>query len=52
MLFTLLLSTVAFTLVFAWWVLHRQRVLAMQDALDDQGLDLALAERRREGGAS
>ncbi len=52
MLFTLLLSTVAFTLVFVWWVLHRQRVLAMQDALDDKGLDLALAERRREGGAS
>ena len=52
MLFTLMLSTVVFTLVFVWWVLHRQRVLAMQDALDDKGLDLALAERRREGGAS
>ena len=48
MLFTLLLSVVAFTLLFVWWVLHRQRVLAMEDAVEDHGLDLALAERRRE----
>ncbi len=48
MLLTLALSTVAFTLVYLWYVLHRQRVLAMVDALDDKGLDLALAERRRE----
>lgn len=51
MLFTLMLALVAFTLLYVWWILHRQRVLAMQDALDDRGLDLALAERRREGGA-
>jgi heme exporter protein C len=49
MLFTLLLATVAFTCLYVWFVLHRQRVLAMQDALDDKGLDLALAERRAEG---
>ncbi len=48
MLFTLMLALVAFTLVYVWWVLLRQRVLAMQDALDDKGLDYALAERRRE----
>ncbi len=48
MLFTLTLSAVAFTLVYVWYVLHRQRVLAMEDALDDKGLDLALAERRSE----
>lgn len=48
MLFTLLLSTVAFSMVYVWYVLHRQRVLHMEDALDDKGLDLALAERRRE----
>jgi len=48
MLFTLMLAVVAFSLLFVWWVLHRQRVLAMQDALDDKGLDYALAERRRE----
>jgi heme exporter protein C len=49
MLFTLLLSTVAFSLFYVWYVLHRQRVLHMQDALDDKGLDLALAERRQAG---
>ena len=49
MLFTLLLALVAFTLLYVWYVLHRQRVLTMQDALDDRGLDLALAARREEG---
>jgi heme exporter protein C len=49
MLFTLLVGVVAFTLVFMWFVLHRQRVLHMRDALDDRGLDRALAERLREG---
>ena len=49
MLFTLMLSLVAFSLLFVWWVLHRQRVLAMLDALDDSGLDRALVERRLEG---
>jgi heme exporter protein C len=48
MLFTLMLAVVTFTLVYTWWVLHRQRVLTMQDVLDDKGLDYALAERRRE----
>ena len=48
MLFTLMLATVAFTMVYVWYVLHRQRVLAMEDALDVKGLDLALAERRSE----
>ncbi|MCU1359590.1 MAG: cmcC [Ilumatobacteraceae bacterium] len=49
MLFTLGLATVAFTMFYVWFVLHRQRVIAMQDALDDKGLDFALAERRAEG---
>ena len=49
MLFTLLLGVVAFTLLYVWWVLHRQRVLLLQDVIDDHGLDLALEERRREG---
>jgi heme exporter protein C len=49
MLFTLLMATVAFTMFYVWFVLHRQRVLAMQDALEDKGLDYALAERRAEG---
>lgn len=50
MLFTLFMGIVAFTLVYVWLLLHRQRVLAMEDAIDDRGLDLALAERR--GGAT
>jgi hypothetical protein len=43
-----LLGTVAFTLMYVWYVLHRQRVLAMEDAIDDRGLDQALLERRNE----
>lgn len=49
MLFTLLLGVVAFTLVYVWYLLHRQRVLMLADAVDDRGLDDALAERLREG---
>ena len=51
MLFSLFLAVIAFTLLFAWLVIHRQRVLAMQDAIDDKGLDYALAQRRAEGDA-
>jgi heme exporter protein C len=49
MLFSLFVGIIAFTLLYAWIVLHRQRVLAMQDMVDDHGLDVALAERRAEG---
>ncbi len=48
MLFSLFVALVAFTLLYVWLVIHRQRVLAMQDALDDKGLDYALAVRRAE----
>ena len=48
MLFTLLLGVVAFTMMYVWFVLHRQRVLMLSDLVDDRGLDDALAERRRE----
>ena len=48
MLFTLFLGVIVFTLMYAWLLLHRQRALAMQDLLDDTGLDLALAARRAE----
>jgi heme exporter protein C len=51
MLFTLLLGIVTFTLLYAWLVIHRQRTLAAEDALDDAGLELAIAERRYEGAA-
>lgn len=49
MLFSLFVGIIAFTLLYTWLLLHRQRVLAMQDAMDDHGLDQALAERRAEG---
>ena len=49
MLFSLFLALIAFTLLFVWLVMHRQRVLAMQDAIEDKGLDHALAQRRSEG---
>ena len=39
---------IVFTLLYVWLVMHRQRVLAMQDALDDRGLEFAIAERRQE----
>jgi len=50
MLFSLFISLIAFTLLFVWLVMHRQRVLAMQDALEDKGLDYALEQRRLEAG--
>jgi heme exporter protein C len=49
MLFSLFVGVVAFTLLYAWLLLHRSRALAMQDQLDDRGLDLALEARRIEG---
>ncbi|MEI6401322.1 MAG: cytochrome c biogenesis protein CcsA [Actinomycetota bacterium] len=52
MLFTLLLGVLAFTMLYVWFVLHRQRVLLLADLVDDRGLDDALAERRREAEGS
>ncbi len=49
MLFSLFIALIAFTLLYVWLVMHRQRVMAMQDALDDKGLDYALQQRREEG---
>ena len=48
MMFTLFVGLVAFTLLYVWLVLHRQRAMAMDDMVADQGLDAALAERREE----
>lgn len=39
---------IAFTLLYVWLVVHRQRVLALRDAIDDRGLDCALAQRIEE----
>jgi len=49
MLFSLFVGIITFTLFYVWLLMHRQRVLHMEDAMDDHGLELALAERHREG---
>jgi heme exporter protein C len=49
MLFSLFVGVVAFTLLYVWLLLHRSRGMAMQDLLDDRGLDHALDARRAEG---
>ncbi len=51
MLFSLFVGVIAFSLLYVWLVMHRTRGLAMEDYLDDRGLDLALAARRAEGDA-
>ena len=48
MLFSLFLGVVVFTLMYVWLVLHRQRSLALDDMVDDFGLDSALDARRAE----
>jgi len=50
MLFTLFTGVLVFTLFYVWLVLHRQRVLWLQDHHDDSGLDEALSARRAEEG--
>lgn len=48
---TMLLGFTAMTLVYAWLLAHRFRVEKMEEALEDSGLDAALAERRAEATA-
>ena len=48
MLTTLLVGVIGFSCTFAWLVMHRQRVLAMQDAMEMTQLDAALRERANE----
>ncbi len=48
MAFSLFVGVVAFTLLYAWLVVHRTRALFMEDQLDEQGLEVALAARRAE----
>ncbi len=49
MLFSLFVGVVAFSLFYVWMMMHRTRVMAMEDRYDDRGLDEALAARRQEG---
>jgi heme exporter protein C len=48
MLFTLFSGVLAFSAAFAWFVIHRQRVAALDDLRLTSGLDAALVERRAE----
>jgi heme exporter protein C len=48
MLFSLFFGVIVFTMMYLWLVLHRQRVLTLDDLLDDTGLDRAIEERRSE----
>ena len=48
MLFSLFLGLVAFTMLFVWLVIHRQRALALEDAVSNRGLDAAIEARREE----
>ena len=52
MLFSLFVGVVAFTLVYCWLMLHKNRVLMMEAALEDHELELAIVERQAEGALS
>ena len=51
MAWTLLVGVIAFTLVYAWLLIHRFRVAWLEERLEDRVLETALAERRAEGAA-
>ena len=49
MLFSLMVAMATFGVLYAWLVLHRFRVLWLENRVEDLGLEVALAERRAEG---
>lgn len=51
-LLSLMLGMVTFLVVYAWLMLHRFRVLWLENRVEDLGLDAALAERRAESGST
>ena len=48
-LWTMLLSFVAYGLLFAWLLIHRYRVEVLEDRFEEEGFAAAIAERRAEG---
>jgi len=48
-LWTMLLSFVAVGLLLAWLLLHRYRVEVLEDRFEEEGMAIAIAERRAEG---
>jgi heme exporter protein C len=49
-LWTMLLSFIAFALIYAWLMFHRTRLEQLESRLENEGLAYALAARRAEGG--
>jgi len=49
LLASVFVGVIAFSMLYVWLMMHRTRVMALEDMLDDRGLDVALAERRAEG---
>lgn len=49
-LVTMLLSFVAYGLLFAWLLLHRYRVEVLEERFEEEGFAAAIAERRAEAG--
>jgi heme exporter protein C len=45
----MLVSFVAYGLLFAWLLVHRYRVEVLEDRYEDEGFAVAIAERRAEG---
>lgn len=52
MLFSLMVGMVTFLVLYAWLMLHRFRVLWLENRVEDLGLGVALAERRAEAGGA
>lgn len=50
MLFSLFVGFIAITLVFIWLMIHRFRLAWLEEEVEAEGLDVAIAERRAEGG--
>ena len=48
MLFSFFIAMIAFILVYVWLMLHRNRVAMMEQAIEDHGLQIAIAERHAE----
>jgi heme exporter protein C len=51
-LWTMLLSFIAFGLIYAWLMFHRTRLEQLESRLENEGLAYALAARRAEGAPS
>lgn len=51
MLFSLFVGFVTIGLIFVWLLIHRFRLAWLEEQVEDQGLDLAIAERRAEAAA-